>query len=249
MKVVSVSLFCAGSDRPLCQNKETVIKIRIKAMTATLDARNLSLKDVHRLLKLERQLNNSLSSLLSLEPLTELEQQNLDNFRNNFYEYYSEDKISEGQVKFLTLAPLMWLSGFYQPRIRISLEERIADIEIQDEDTIIKGRMDILAVSRAAVQETAPNFWILLIETKNSTVDAMEGLPQLLTYAYTSLEHQTSVWGLTTNGMDYQFVYIEPGNSPNYQLFPKLNLIYPESSIQLLQVLKAICKIAVSPNP
>lgn len=47
-------------------------------------------------------------------------------------------------------------------------------------------------------------FSILVIESKNTTVDAMEGLPQLLTYAYKSLELQTSVWVLTTNGIRYQ---------------------------------------------
>jgi len=50
--------------------------------------------------------------------------------------------------------------------------------------------------------------WILVIEYKNSSFNGSEGLPQLLTYVYTSLEQQKSVWGLTTNGMDYQFVYL-----------------------------------------
>lgn len=82
----------------------------------------------------------------------------------------------------------------------------------------------------------------MVIETKNSTVDPMEGLPQLLTYAYKSLENQPFVWGLTTNGRLYQFVYIQQGNPPVYQLLPDVNLTRPDSSIQLLQVLKAICK-------
>ncbi len=63
----------------------------------------------------------------------------------------------------------------------------------------------------------------------------------MLTYAYTTLEQQTSVWGLTTNGMDYQFVYLQQGNLPIYQLLPKLDITRPESSSEeLLQVLKAI---------
>ena len=82
-----------------------------------------------------------------------------------------------------------------------------------------------------------------MVEAKNSTVEALEGLPQLLTYAYSSLEHQESVWGLTTNGLRYQFVYLQPGNPPTYQLLPELNLIDTERSLQILQVLKAICKL------
>jgi hypothetical protein len=38
-------------------------------------------------------------------------------------------------------------------------------------------------------------------------------------------------------------VYLQQGNSPTYQLLPELNLIDSERTIQLLQVLKAICKL------
>ena len=40
----------------------------------TIDARNLTLEKVQQLLKFEEQLNNSFTSLLSLESLTEFEQ-------------------------------------------------------------------------------------------------------------------------------------------------------------------------------
>lgn len=209
-------------------------------MTTTLDASNLSLKDVQHLLKFEEQLNDSFTSLLSLENITEFEQQEIQEIRKLFREYYAAGKISEGQIKFLFLAPLMKLSGFYQPSIKITLEENIAAILIVDEDTNIKGRMDLLAVNKTQGKTVTTPFWILVLETKNSSANASEGLPQLLTYAYPSLDQQTSVWGLTTNGMDYQFVYIQQGNPPIYQLLPKLDITRPESSIELLQVLKAI---------
>ncbi len=209
-------------------------------MTTNIDARNLSLEKVQELLKFEQQLNDSFTSLLSLESLTEFEQQELAEIRNLFQSYYAAGKISEGQIKFLFLAPLMKLAGFYSPSIKITLEENIADISIEDEDTNIKGRMDILAVNKTLGRTATTPFWILVIEAKNSSVNASEGLPQLLTYTYNSLAQQTSVWGLTTNGMDYQFVYIQQGNPPIYQLLPKLDITRPESAMQLLQVLKAI---------
>lgn len=129
------------------------------------------------------------------------------------------------------------------------MEEDIADIDIEDEDTKITGRMDILAVNKA--QQTADNiyFWILVIETKNSLADVLAGLPQLLTYTFKSLEHQTSVWGLVTNGARYQFVYLQAGNPPTYQLMPLLNLMESEPSIQILQVFKAICKLQNTVSP
>ncbi|BAZ25104.1 hypothetical protein NIES4073_60080 [Kalymmatonema gypsitolerans NIES-4073] len=118
--------------------------------------------------------------------------------RNDFWRYLAAGKISEGLVKFLTVAPLMRAAGFYDVPIRLTMEDVIA-IAIEDEETSIRGRMDILAVNNAQAT-TAPPFWILVIETKNSAVDVFEGLPQLLTYAFKSLEQQSSVWGLVPQG-------------------------------------------------
>ncbi|MEJ1935125.1 restriction endonuclease subunit R, partial [Nostoc sp. NIES-2111] len=57
------------------------------------------------------------------------------------------------------------------------------------------------------------------------------------------IDNQKSIWGLTTNGRNYQFFYIEQGNPPRYHLLPSLNLMEPPRAIELLQVLKAICQL------
>lgn len=210
-----------------------------------LNARNLSLEEVQRLFGFEEQYSDSFSNYLSLEPLTEAEQQELLQIRNDFRRYLTAGKVSEGQVKFLAVAPLLRLAGFYRYPIEIVLEENIADIEVEDEDIKIKGRFDILAVSKAKHTKPQTYFWVLLIESKNSQIDISTGLPQLLTYAYKNLDNQKSVWGLATNGRSYQFFYLEQGNLPIYYLLPELNLMERERSSQLLQVLKAICQLTL----
>ena len=80
---------------------------RVNKMTTTLDASNLSLRDVHHLLKLEFNFNDSLASFLSLEPLTEIERQKLEEIRTNFKSYYFDGNMLEGQVKFLFVSPLI----------------------------------------------------------------------------------------------------------------------------------------------
>ena len=206
----------------------------------TLNAKNLTLSQVHQLLKLNKLPNGSFTSLLSLEPLTKFEQQELAQIQDDFEQYLIEGKVLEGQIKLLVIGPLLRLAGFYRSPIKISLELDIASIVIEDEDKTITGRFDILAVNKEQPAATDVAFWVLVIEAKNSAVNSLEGLPQLLTYAYQSLEHQKLVWGLTTNGMHYQFVLLRPGNPPTYQQMPLLNLMDSESAIHLLQVLKAI---------
>ncbi|MCL6751061.1 restriction endonuclease subunit R [Nostoc sp. CCCryo 231-06] len=210
-------------------------------MTLTVEASSLSLNDVHRFLKLDKLSNSSFTDFLNLELLTEFEQQDLLRIRNDFDRYLSAGKISEGLVKFITIAPLMRLGGFYDVPIRLTMEDSIA-IAVEDEDRRITGRMDILAIN-SPQSNIAPPFWVLVIETKNSSVNVIEGLPQLLTYAFKSLEQQTSVWGLVTNGQLYQFVYLRHDNQATYELMPLLNLSQSPDAIELLQVFKAICKL------
>jgi hypothetical protein len=210
---------------------------------AILQSKNLSIGDIHRLFGYQRQYNDSFTSLLSLKPLTEFERQEILQIRTDFDNYIIESKVLEGLVKALTVFPLMRLAGFYRSPIKIALEENIADIVIEDEDTKVTGRLDILAVNKTKLNAAKVSFWVLVIESKNSGIDVFEGLPQLLTYAYECLEHQFAVWGLTTNGREYQFVYIQQGNPPIYQLMPSLNLIESQRAIELLQVLKAICEL------
>ena len=210
----------------------------------TINAKNLTLNEVSEFLKFQQLFNNhTYPSLLSLEALTEFEQLELVQIRNDFREYLSVEKVSEGLVQALTTFPLMRLAGFYRSPLKMSLEENIANITIEDEDTTITGRFDILAINKEKQIAADIAFWILVIESKNSLIAPRAGLPQLLTYAYKSLEYQESVWGLATSGEFYQFLNIRRGNPPTYQLMPFLTLMEPESSVVLLQVLKAICKL------
>ena len=211
-------------------------------MTA-LNAKNLTLSEVLRLLKFQKLPNGSFTPLLSLEPLTEFEKQELIQTCEDFDSYLTDGKVSEGQVKLVSVGPLLRLAGFYRSPIKMFLEEGIADIAVEDEGATITGRLDLLAIDKNTLTTTDVPFWILVIETKNSAIDVLAGLPQLLAYAYKSLEHQTSVWGLVTNGGRYQFAYIQSGTPPTFQLMPLLNLMDCEPAIQILQVLKAICKL------
>ncbi|MEG4092368.1 restriction endonuclease subunit R [Microcoleus sp. Pol12B4] len=211
-------------------------------MTQNLEASQLSLNDVRRLLKLERQIGGSFAEFLSLEPLTDFEQQELLLIGNHFWRHLEAGKVSAKLVKFLVLSPLMRLTEFFKVPVVLTMEDSIP-IEVEDGDTLIKGRLDILAVNQPDAELAAAQFWILVVEAKNSASDPWAGLPQLLTYAYKSLQQQSSVWGLTTNGRNYQFVYLTRGNPCTYQILPDLSLTDPERSLLLGQVLKAICKL------
>ena len=203
----------------------------------TLQAKNLTLNEVHQLLNLQPSLQHvRFTDVLNLPDLTEWEMAEMAQIRIDFQAYWQAGKVLEGQVQLLVLAPLLRLAGYYRSPIQLSLEQAIAEIMLDDEDTKITGRLDLLAARRDAVTP----LWVLVVESKNSQVDALNGLPQLLTYASQSLTSQESVWGLATNGFSYYFVRLISGETLSYQLLPELNLLDSDRALVLLQVLKGI---------
>lgn len=59
---------------------------------ATLQAKDLSIADVHQRLGFRRQYGRSFTPLLTLESITEFEQQELAQIRDNFDQYLIEGK-------------------------------------------------------------------------------------------------------------------------------------------------------------
>jgi hypothetical protein len=206
----------------------------------TIPARNLTLENVHRLLQYQRSRQDSFNTYLNLEPLTAWEEREVSQIREDFENYLIEGKVSEGQVKLLTVVPLLRLAGFHKAPIKILLEERITDILIEEEDLIITGRLDLLMVNKDSRSIASTSLWIVIVETKNSQAEVTTGLAQLLTYAFESLQSQSSVWGLVANGIRWDFVYISAGDPPSYQLLPSLHFMEIEPSRMTLQVLQAI---------
>jgi hypothetical protein len=203
-----------------------------------VQANTLSLKDVHQRFGYQRHYADRLDQFLTLTNLTPAETTELMNIRSEFDQYLVDGTVLEGQVRVLSVNPLLRLSGFNRAPITIRVETSIAPIELPESK--ITGRMDLLAIR---TREDGPDFWVLVVESKESGADAMQGLSQLLTYAYAGLEGQRSVWGLTTNGINYQFVQIQAGQPPQYFLLPELSLLHGDSAMLLLQVLKAIGQV------
>jgi len=208
----------------------------------TLAAKNLNFEDVEHLLGFRESGNMGVfSDYLELESLVNPEQTELTEICTNFRRYLLSGKVSEGQIKFLALAPLMNLAGYYNQEIELLLEENIQRIDILEADVSITGRYDILAVKKSGTSNLT-KLWVLIVEAKRAGIEPFTGIPQLLTYAHESLISQPSVWGLATNGLHFQFIRICAGKLPIYQLFPSLSSIESEPSIVILKVLKAICK-------
>ena len=205
----------------------------------TLRARQLKLQEVHSLLGYEPKLDGVFQDYLQLPDLEETDRQCLEEIQSTFFRYLNRAKFSEGQARELSVSPLLRLAGYHQPPIYLEIEEEIDRIFIEDHNTHITGRLDRVAVRQDTASKLIP-LWILVVESKNIEASETVGVAQMLSYAYTSVERQHSVWGLVTNGLNYRFFYIQNGDRLTYQYMPSLNVLDTESALRLLQVFKAI---------
>jgi hypothetical protein len=134
--------------------------------------------NVHQRLGYQRHYADRLDQFLTLTDLTPAETAELMNIRSEFDQYLVDGAVLEGQVRILSVNSVLRLGGFNRSPITIRVETAISPIKLAESK--ITGRIDLLAIR---TREDGLDFWLLVVESKESGADAMQGLSQLLTYA------------------------------------------------------------------
>lgn len=205
-------------------------------MASVINASSLTLQEVREQFGLESGFEEDFAGFLELQDLSTTERERLARIRADWERYLSAGKVSEGEVKVLILSRLLVEAGYLSREdLRVSLEEQVAEVEVEDGNRVIHGRMDVL-VCQERRGDRVP-LCVVAIETKNSEVDVRVGLPQLLFYMQSFLDRQPLVWGLVTNGEVYLFVRLVAGR---FLLFPYLVVSSLRQAERVLEVLIAI---------
>lgn len=168
-----------------------------------------------------------------LPELTDLEKQLLDEV-NSDYRYLSESIMLEVIVKMVVLSPLLRLAGFYRPPFDITAEKEI-NISSFDEETIIKGRIDILIFQ--------PSFWVTVIETKRTQYSLEAGIPQALAYMLSNPQPDKPVLGFVTNGGEYRFLKLTKEITPKYAQSDLFSIDSRNDLYTVLRVLKRMVQL------
>ena len=84
-------------------------------------------------------------------------------------------------VRVAILSPLLELAGFYDPPFYATSEKSV-NISAQDHNLTIRGKIDILV--------TQDQFWILVIESKQSGIAIDSGIPHPHLHARCPRPHQ-----------------------------------------------------------
>jgi len=160
-----------------------------------------------------------------LAGLNEEEQHLLDRVKANFLELMEDPPMLENTVKIVVLAPLLDLAGFYHKPFRIETETSVA-LEMQDEETTIRGRIDVLVIKN--------RLWLLVIESKRSDFAVTRAIPQALAYMLSNSVQPT--FGMITNGNEFLFLKTSQHEYANSRLF---SLVNPDNELYaVLGILK-----------
>ncbi|BBD69091.1 hypothetical protein NIES4072_35800 [Nostoc commune NIES-4072] len=170
-----------------------------------------------------------------LPELTSLEKQLLDQIKAGYINLRNYPPLLENTVNTIVLSPLLFIGKFYLPPFHLKLEKSI-EIETQDKQTIIKGRIDFLLLNQ--------KFWVTVIESKQVAYSVEAGLDQILAYMLAVPQSQDVVFGMITSGGSFMFIKLLKGHPPRYATSDIFDVRNRGNELyNVLQILKRISQL------
>ena len=140
----------------------------------------------------------------------------------------------ETSVRITVLDPLLFIGNFYLSPFHIKAEESV-EIITNDQDLIIKGRLDTLILK--------DQLWVMIIESKRVIYSVEAGLPQLLTYLMANPYQKRPNYGMVTNGSEFLFVKLLWESKPLYGTSRLFAMRNSGDLYEVLKILKHLCQL------
>ncbi|MDJ0619988.1 MAG: type I restriction enzyme HsdR N-terminal domain-containing protein [Calothrix sp. MO_192.B10] len=173
-----------------------------------------------------------------LPSITDAEKASLDVLRRRYIYHRGEGDLLEGTVMLLVVSPLLALAGFYDPPFKIKAESSV-ELVLDDGEEILRGRIDVLVLQN--------QLWVVVLESKKTTLSVWSAVPQALAYLMASPDGNKPVFGMVTNGDDVLFIKLTQAGTPQYNLSRVFALFTSKRELyEILQVLKVIGRVTLS---
>ncbi|NER27237.1 MAG: type I restriction endonuclease subunit R [Symploca sp. SIO1C4] len=171
----------------------------------------------------------------NLPKLTETETASLEQIKNRFMRHRQRGSLAEGSINHLVISPLLTLAGLYDEPFFINTEPEV-ELILEDRDEVLRGRIDTLIIQQ--------QLWVLVVES-TSTIAFSVALPQALTYMMANPNPEHPVYGLITNGDEFQFIKLTTQDTPQYDLSNIFSLLLPNRNqlYEIMGVLKRIRQV------
>lgn len=186
----------------------------------------------------------------SFELVPELDERFFREWQDNVPELEAEAKVSleevkadflhlsrydllEPIVKMVVLSPILRLAGFYRDPFYVMAEKKV-ELLSEDGDLLVRGMVDLIVFH--------PKIWIVSVEAKRSYYSLEAAIPQALFYMLRQAEMGQAVFGLVTNGREFQFLKLVKGEVSRYALSYTLSLNRDGDLVQVVRSLRRLAQ-------
>lgn len=179
-------------------------------MVQTLQARNITIRDLTKNFKLERVNDEQFFREWreNLPEVSDAEKVFLDRVKAGYLNLIDDSTLLEKAVQITTLSPMLFAGGFFLPPFQIRTEKSI-EITAEDEGVVVRGQADLIILKN--------DLWVLTIESKESSFSVKVGLAQLLAYMLASPNaKERPGFGLIVAGGGFMFVKLVCGERNQY---------------------------------
>ncbi len=169
-----------------------------------------------------------------LPALTETEQAGIKRLKQRYDYQRLDGLLLEGTIQVVVVSPLLELAGFLDAPYRMHSPYGIT-LELDDTEEILRGFIDMLVIQQ--------NLWILVVESKRTSISVLAAIPQLLAYMLASPNGQKDKpsFGLATNGDEFVFLKMTHNSQPQYDVSRTFSLFPRQHELgQVLQILKRL---------
>ena len=207
-------------------------------MVQTIQAKDITLKELRTIFNLKRVEDEQFFREWqdNLPEINELEKQQLDRVKANYFNLIEYPPLLENTVKMVVLSPLLDLADFYLSPFHVKSEKSV-EISEEDEGVIIKGQIDVLVLRE--------QLWLMVIESKKAAFSIEEGLAQILAYMLASPHPQKPCFGMITTGGSFIFVKLVQGETPQYATSGVFELRNPGNDLyKVLSIFKQLGRLS-----
>jgi hypothetical protein len=173
-----------------------------------------------------------------LPELSDREIEALERIKRRYDYHRASGPLLEGTVNVVVVSALLEIAGFLDAPFTIRSPQSVK-IEIEDPVETITGLIDVLVVQE--------QLWILVVESKRTSIPVPSALPQVLAYMMASPHRDRPTFGMATNGDEFMFIKLSLDRVPQYDISDTFSLLPRRNRFpEVLRILKRLGAIAIS---
>jgi hypothetical protein len=172
-----------------------------------------------------------------LPELSDRERESLERIKHRYDYHRASGPLLEGTVN-VVVSALLEAAGFLDAPFTIRAPQSVK-IEIEDPVETVTGLIDVLVVQE--------QLWILVVESKRTSIPVPSALPQILAYIMANPHPDRPTFGMATNGDEFMFIKLSLDRVPQYDISDIFSLLPRRNRLpEVLRILKRLGDVVMS---